>query len=91
MNPKFNLILGVIISLLGALLGSVLFVYAFTEFEYWEGVQKLKQQESLGKLISLGAVINILFFFALLKYKKELMARGIILGTILLAIVTLFI
>jgi hypothetical protein len=91
MNPKINLLLGVLISLLGAFLGSILFVNAFTKFEYWEGVQKLKQQESLGKLISLGAVINILFFFALLKYKKELMARGIILGTILLAIVTLFI
>lgn len=91
MNPKIALILGIFISFLGALVGSVLFVVMFTEFEYWEGIQKLKQKGSLGKLISLGAVINIVFFFVLLKFRKEFMARGIVLGTIALAILTLFI
>lgn len=90
MNPKIALMLGIFFSFLGALMGSVLFVELFTEFEYWEGIQKLKQQGSLGKLISLGAVINIIFFFVLLKFKKELIARGIVLGTIVLAILTLF-
>lgn len=90
MNPKIALMLGIFISFLGALVGSVLFVELFTAFEYWEGIQKLKQQGSLGKLISLGAVINIVFFFVLLKFKKELIARGIVLGTIVLAILTLF-
>jgi mannose/fructose/N-acetylgalactosamine-specific phosphotransferase system component IID len=90
MNPKFALTLGIFISFIGALVGSVLFIFIFTDFDYWDGVQKLKQQGSLGKLISLGAVINIIFFFILLKFRKELTARGIVLGTIFLAILTIF-
>ena len=45
----------------------------------------------LGKIISLGSVLNIIVFFLLLKFNKELIARGVILGTILLAIITLLI
>jgi len=91
MNQKIAVVIGVVISLIGAFLGSLLFVTFFTEFEYWEGIQKLRQQGSLGKLIALGAVVNIIFFFLLLKFRKELIARGIVLGTIVLAIFTLFI
>jgi hypothetical protein len=42
----------------------------------------------MGKVITLGAIINILIFFYLLKKDKELMARGIVLATIILALAT---
>jgi len=45
----------------------------------------------LGKIITLGTILNIGMFFGLLKYKKETMAKGIILTIILLTIITLFI
>jgi hypothetical protein len=44
----------------------------------------------MGKVMTLGAIVNIAVFFLLLHYKKELMARGIVLATIVLALLTLF-
>jgi len=43
-----------------------------TEFEFADGIIALKSQNSLGKLIALGAVINVILFFGLLKFNKEL-------------------
>ena len=45
----------------------------------------------MGKLLTLGALLNLLLFFALLKWNKELMARGVVLGSILLTILTLLV
>jgi hypothetical protein len=45
----------------------------------------------LGKVMALGAVLNIASFYILLQKKKELMARGVILATIILAIITVFV
>ena len=55
-----------------------------------EGFQTIREQGIMGKLITLGAVINLLLFFILLKKNKDLMARGVVLATIVLAFVTLF-
>jgi len=55
------------------------------------GLQLLKYEGKLGKIVTLGILLNIGMFFGLLKYKKETMAKGIILGEILLSIINLFI
>ena len=59
--------------------------------KFADGVIALKSQNSLGKLIALGAVINVILFFGLLKFNKELMARGVVLATIALTILTIFV
>jgi hypothetical protein len=71
--------------------GSYIFIEVFTEYNFIEGIKILRFQGKLGKIISLGSILNIIVFFLLLKFNKELMARGVILGTILLTIITLLI
>lgn len=88
---KIDLFIGFILGIIGALTGIFLFITFFTNFEFGEGLIALKSQNSLGKLIALGAVINIVLFFGLLKFNKDLMARGVVLATIALTIITLFI
>jgi hypothetical protein len=44
----------------------------------------------MGKVITLGAIIDLILFFILLKINKDLMARGVVLATIILAIITMF-
>ena len=80
-----------ILGIIGAFIGVFLFISLATDFEFADGVIALKTQNSLGKLIALGAVINVILFFGLLKFNKELMARGVILAVIALAISTLVI
>ena len=42
----------------------------------------------IGKLISLGAVLNLIAFFVFIKKKQDFKARGVLLATILIAILT---
>ena len=88
---KTDLLIGVFIGIIASIIGSYVFIELLTEYNFIEGVKILRFQGKLGKIISLGSVLNIIVFFLLLKFNKELMARGVILGTILLAIITLLI
>lgn len=87
MNKK-DLFIGVLIGLLTASLGCILFLYLFTEARSLSDLKMVRAQGLMGKLITLGAIFNLIVFFILLKFEKELMARGIILATILLALLT---
>jgi hypothetical protein len=88
---KIDLFYGLIIGLINSLIGSYLFIIAFTPYSFIGGIQILKFEGELGKIITIGTILNIGMFFGLLKYKKETMAKGIILALIVLTIVTLFI
>lgn len=90
MNKK-DLLLGFLIGFVSTLLGSYLFITFFTDFRFIAGIQILKSQGNLGKLITLGCILTLIAFGILLKMNKEIMARGVVLAVIVLAILTLFI
>lgn len=90
MNKK-NLLLGFLIGIAATLLGSYLFISFFSEFKFIAGIQIMKSQGNLGKLITLGSTLTLIAFGILLKMNKEIMARGVVLAVIALAILTLFI
>ena len=72
------------------LLGCYILIALFTNLGFVEGATELRSAGSLGKVISLAAILNLIAFFALLKFKKELMARGVVLATLVLTLVALF-
>lgn len=86
---KISLFKGFILGILLALVGSYLFVTLVTKYDFWEGWQMMKSQGNTGKLITLGAVPNLILFFILLKLQKEMMARGVVLATIMIAILSI--
>jgi DNA-binding transcriptional regulator of glucitol operon len=88
---KIDLFYGLIIGLTTSLIGIYMFIIAFTPYSFLGGLQLLKYEGKLGKIVTLGILLNIGMFFGLLKYKKETMAKGIILGVILFSIINLFI
>ena len=91
MDRLKGLIIGFFIGIATTTIGSYFFVTIAMKTDFLEGISAIKTQGSLGKIITLGAVLNIIAFFTLLKYNKEMMARGIILATIILTIFTLFV
>jgi hypothetical protein len=50
----------------------------------------MKAEGKLGKLITLGAMLDLVAFGVLLKMNKDLMARGVVLAVIIIAIFTIF-
>jgi hypothetical protein len=90
MNKK-DIILGFILGIFTSFLGSYLFIRFFTNFDISTGIQTIKENGYLGKVITLGTTLDLAIFAVLLKKDKEFMAGGVILAVILLAISTLLI
>jgi len=87
---KTDLLIGFFIGLITTFIGSYLFLKTQTEYDLIEDFSILKNEGILGKVVTLGAVLNIIIFFILLKKNKELIARGVVMATIILAITTMF-
>lgn len=88
---KKDLFIGVLLGLLTSLIGTFLFITFFTSMDFVEGYINLKAQGSLGKLITLGALLNIGLVLLLFKKNKDQMAKGVILSLFILTIYTLFV
>ncbi|WP_348812999.1 hypothetical protein [Flavobacterium maritimum] len=88
---KIDLLWGFIIGIITSLLGSFIFVTFFTDYDFVTGIEIIKSQGNLGKIITLGSILDLIIFAVLLKLNKELMARGVVLAVITLAAITLFI
>jgi len=92
---KTDLIIGALIAIAATALGVFLYIAVFmvwlNHYTFEKGLQLTGMYGNMGKVITLGAILNIAIFFLLLKKNKDLMARGVVFGTILLALVTLFI
>lgn len=82
-----GLFLGLVVGLIGTALVIILMTASGTSIT--EGYYYMKSSGSIGKVITLGAIPNLLLFFVLLKKNKDLMARGIILALFVLTIITL--
>lgn len=90
MNKK-DLLIGFIIGIIASILVSYLFITFFTGFDFMTGIHTMKSEGKLGKLITLGAILDLVAFAILLKLNKEMMARGVILAVISIAIITIFV
>ncbi|MTH15047.1 hypothetical protein [Flavobacterium sp. LC2016-01] len=90
MNKK-DILIGFVIGILTSLLGTYLFLILFTSFDTSSGIQTIRQYGYMGKVITLGTILDLLLFLFLLKRNKELMARGVVFAVIVMAIATLFI
>lgn len=88
---KIDLLYGTLIGFVATFIGTFLFFELFTDYHFSEGIQRMKAMGFLGKAITMGAIMNLICFFTLLKFNKDLMARGVILATILLTLITLFV
>jgi hypothetical protein len=87
---KRDLLIGFVIGVLACILGIFLFITFFTDFNFIIGIQSMKSEGKLGKLITLGAILDLVAFGILLKMNKEFMARGVVLAVICIAIFTIF-
>jgi hypothetical protein len=88
---KIDLLIGFVIGIMAAVLGSYFFILFFTDFDFINGMQVIKSEGKLGKMIALGSVLDLLVFGILLQFNKELMARGVILAVLCIAFLSLFI
>ncbi len=90
MNKKKEVLKGVLFALLSSLSGLVLAILFLSENDsIIESLKNSYYENFLGKLISLGAILNVLVFFVFIKKNQDQRAKGVLLFTIFLAIFTI--
>jgi len=86
---KKEVLIGFSIGLIANLTGSYLYIYFFSDYGLEETVKNALLQDVFGNIIALGAILNLFAFFIFLKKNKFYRARGVILATVVAAIIVL--
>jgi len=86
---KTQIFLGIILGFVANLIGMALYILIFLDTNLTDAFYKIKEFNLIGGIIALGAAVNFLPFFILLNKNKVYMARGVLIATIIAAIITL--
>lgn len=84
-----EILIGFIVGILANAAGIYLYIFFFLGSEVEEALRASVENESIGSLIALGAILNFLAFFVFLKKKQIYRARGVIMATIVAALAIL--
>lgn len=88
---KKELIIGLLVGLLANTVGLILTATLLGQGDDFTKVITTAFREGfLGKLISLGAILNLISFFIFITKKQDYRARGVLLITACIALVTFF-
>ena len=86
---KKEVLIGIIAGLIANSIGLFLAATFLGNGDNFTNVIKASIAEDfIGKLISLGAVLNLITFFIFIRKKQDYRARGVLLVTILIAVFT---
>jgi uncharacterized membrane protein SpoIIM required for sporulation len=90
LNKKKEILRGVFFAIISSFSGLILATLFLSENNsIIDSLKNSYYENFLGKLISLGAILNVLVFFVFIKKNQDQRAKGVLLFTIFLAIFTL--
>ncbi|WP_034918806.1 hypothetical protein [Gillisia sp. CAL575] len=84
---KKHVLIGFLIGLLANAAGIFLYILLFSNMDLEATLQNALQNDYLGKIIALGAILNFFPFFVFIKKNQIYKARGVLLATVLMAVV----
>ncbi|WP_340077701.1 hypothetical protein [Leptobacterium sp. I13] len=86
---KRELFIGFVTGIIANALGTLLYILIFSENKVIETIKIAKINGYLGSLFALGAILNLIVFFIFLRFNKDMRAKGVLMATILSALVSL--
>jgi hypothetical protein len=86
---KKEIAIGFLIGITANLAGMFLYISVIMQRELEMVLSKASEEGVLGSIIALGAILNFLPFFVFIKKKQDHRARGVVMATILSAIIIL--
>ncbi|WP_299322476.1 hypothetical protein [Maribacter sp. Asnod2-G09] len=90
MNTKKEILIGFIVGIIANTLGTLLYILIFSELSIAETFEAAVNQEHVGSLLALGAILNLVAFFGFLRIKRDNRAKGVLIATILTAFAILY-
>jgi hypothetical protein len=90
MNNKKEILIGFAVGIIANVTGTLLYILLFSDFGIMETFRAAVQQGHIGSLLALGAILNLIAFFGFLKIRRDQRAKGVLIATLLTALVILY-
>jgi Na+-driven multidrug efflux pump len=86
---KKEILIGVLVSLFATFAGAFLYVEYFSKYSFSETLKLIESGDLYGKILSIAAIPNLFVFFIFIKKKQDNRAKGVLITTITIALITL--
>lgn len=87
-NIRKEIFMGFLISILATSFGIFLYLQYFSKYGFEETIDMIKEGNLYAQVLSLAALPNLFVFFVFIKKKQDYRARGVLMASILIALVT---
>ncbi len=85
-----EILIGFIVGLIANALGILLYVLIFSKYDIETTLHDAWRKNYLGALIGLGGLLDLASFFLFLRIKRDERAKGVLMASVILALVILF-
>lgn len=89
MKNKKEIVIGFIVGIIANTFGTILYILLFSDLGIVDTFNAAVSQGHIGSLLALGAILNLVAFFAFLRIKRDQRARGVMLATLVTALIIL--
>ena len=89
-NAKKEIGIGFAVGVIANTLGVLLYILMFSDLGIVETYEAAVEQDHVGSLLALGAILNLAAFFGFLRLKRDYRARGVLMATVLTALIILY-
>ncbi|MHA7864209.1 hypothetical protein [Flagellimonas marinaquae] len=89
MNNRKEIVIGFIVGIIANTFGTLLYVLMFSDLGIVATFNAAVAQGHIGSLLALGAILNLVAFFGFLRIKRDQRAKGVMLATLVTALIIL--
>lgn len=83
-----EIVIGILVSVLATAAGIFLYLQYFSKFGFDETLQMIQEGNLYASVLALAALPNLFVFFIFIKKKQDYRARGVLMASILTALIT---
>ncbi len=89
MGKNKEILIGFMVGIIANTFGTLLYILMFSDLGIMDTFNAAVAQGHIGSLLALGAILNLIAFFGFLRIKRDLRARGVMLATLVTALIIL--
>lgn len=90
MKNRKEVLIGLVVGIIANTFGTLLYILIFSDLSISETFNAAVKQGHVGSLLALGAILNLIAFFGFLRLKRDYRARGVMIATLITALVILY-
>ncbi|MEE4000603.1 hypothetical protein V1T75_09660 [Tenacibaculum sp. FZY0031] len=87
---KREIVIGILVSLLATTCGFFVYLQYISELSISKTIATVREGGVLGSVVALAAIPNLFVFWVFLKKKQDYRARGVLITTIAVALLTAY-